>query len=240
MYQHMILMYSDYISGKRIAIHECYESMREAQCFLGVYENIKKEFDHINFGFHHFQTQEKSWKSVVQYDHFFADVESVSIHDFKEIVSNGAVVTPMDVAKLILSRCQCTQLQLQKMVYFFWCKYMKLYDSYVFEEDFEAWKYGPVIDTLYQQFKGYKDKKIKIDDKYTFSLELYSRIVKIPEYDKILAVLDETIKEYGKCSASQLVNKAHIKDGPWDLVYNSGEGQGDIIPKSLISEYVKA
>lgn len=243
MYQHLILVYSDYISGRRIAIHKSYGTVDQVKDFSEIYEEIKREFKCVSFGFHYLETMEESWKSVIEYDNFFTDVDPVNVEDFKVIISNGTIITPTDVAKLILSRCECTQLQLQKLVYFFWCKYTKKYDEYIFDEDFEAWPYGPVINSLYQKFKQYKSNPIYVDDKDALKVLSYCRIEKSPDADKIMSTLDDVINEYGCCSASNLVKKAHVENGPWYKVYNNdgaGEGCGEVISKELIRKFVKS
>lgn len=243
MYQHLILIYSDYISGRRVAIHKAYKYIDQIKDFLVIYESIKQKFKCVSFGFHHLETREESWKSVIDYDKFFTDVETVSVKDFEVIVSNGTIITPIDIAKLILSRCKCTQLQLQKLVYFFWCKYMKKYDEYIFDEDFQAWTYGPVIDSLYQKFKHYKSDQIYVDDRDKLGMLSYCRIEKSPDLDKIMSILDDVINEYGCCTASNLVKKTHVENGPWYKVYNNsceGEGRGEVISKELIREFVKS
>lgn len=240
MYQHLILIYSDYVTGRRVAIHESYDSISEMKEFLKVYDDLKKEFSYINFGFHHLQTLKRSWESIIERDSFFTDVELVDIEEFKVMISNGTIITPMDIAKLILSKCRCTQLQLQKLVYFFWCRYMKKYDSYVFEDDFKAWPYGPVIDSLYEKFKLYKSRTIKVKDLDVLRLQVYSRIMKTSKSKEILSVLDEIIEQFGNCRAYDLVEKSHVPGGPWDIIYDSGKGEGKVIPKELIRDYVNA
>lgn len=241
MYQHLILTYSDYSIGKRIALHKHYDSVKEVQSFIAFFQELKHQFKHIIFGFHHFETKDKTWESVVQYDRFFSDIQPVlSVEEFKDLILEDTAINPIDIAKLISSKYECTQLQLQKLLYFFWCQYSKMYGTYVFKEDFEAWTYGPVIPEVYEEFKKFKKAKITFQDKKSLDLEVYSRMVKISNYDKIVEALDKTIEKYGKCTSTRLVSKSHEKGGPWDLVFKNGIGSGEIIPKQLIMEYAKA
>lgn len=75
MYQHFILTYSNSKYGKRIALHKVYESVNAITEFMDLTRNIKEKFSSINFGFHHIQTKETSWKSITDYDMFFLDME---------------------------------------------------------------------------------------------------------------------------------------------------------------------
>lgn len=240
MYQHLILTYSGYTYGKRISFHKCCKSMEEIKSFMDVFESLKREFETINFGFHHLQTSSKTWKSVVEYDRFFSDVEFIkSLEEFKRLILLDTTIDPLDIAKLILYKCKYTQLEVQKLIYFFWRRYQEMYGEDAWEAEFVAWPYGPVIKEVYEHLKKYKKSKIKLSDKDESCLQIYSRIIKIPKYEKIFKALDETIKQYGNCSAFQLVDKSHIKGGPWDLVYKDGKGRGRVIPKELIKANIE-
>ena len=54
-------------------------------------------------------------------------------------------------------------MKLQKLLYFVSCEYAKSSDSSLLSEDFEVWQYGPVIPTVYEEFKSFKALPI---DKY--------------------------------------------------------------------------
>src|SRR5437868_3452952 len=48
-----------------------------------------------------------------------------------------------------------TQMKLQKMVYFANGYHMVKYNEPLIKESFEAWKFGPVVPTIYENFKLY-------------------------------------------------------------------------------------
>lgn len=48
-----------------------------------------------------------------------------------------------------------TPLKLMKMVYFSYAWYLYLSDKNLFKEDIQAWKHGPVIPSLYHEFKHF-------------------------------------------------------------------------------------
>jgi len=53
-----------------------------------------------------------------------------------------------------------TQMKLQKMVYFAHGYHLVKYGKPLLEEEFEAWKFGPVIPSIYQAYKLYGSQPI--------------------------------------------------------------------------------
>ena len=57
-----------------------------------------------------------------------------------------------------IARCEGEQLspmKIQKLVYFAHGWYLALYDEPLLDEKIEAWRYGPVVPSLYHEFKRY-------------------------------------------------------------------------------------
>ena len=54
-----------------------------------------------------------------------------------------------------------TPLKLQKLVYFLYKEYLKKTGEKLFSEQFETWKYGPVLPSIYTEFSTYGDDAIK-------------------------------------------------------------------------------
>jgi uncharacterized phage-associated protein len=53
-----------------------------------------------------------------------------------------------------------TPMKLQKMLYFLYRDYLKETDIPLFAERFSAWKYGPVLESVYYTFKDYGNQGI--------------------------------------------------------------------------------
>lgn len=117
-----------------------------------------------------------------------------------------------------------TPLKLQKLLYLVqgW--------SYVwdnrpaFADDFEAWQYGPVNETVYDAFKKYGRSEIPAS-------EGQDNITDLDVKDTIAAVW----KEYGKRTAYDLVKLTH-KQKPWKDAYASGSR----ITNSSIKEFFQS
>ncbi|MEH2948995.1 type II toxin-antitoxin system antitoxin SocA domain-containing protein [Lachnospiraceae bacterium 56-18] len=76
------------------------------------------------------------------------------------------MVSALNVANNILERgfsdgIDITPMKLQKLTYLVYKKYYQDTDRILFSENFEVWKYGPVIRSIYDEFKDYKGNAIK-------------------------------------------------------------------------------
>lgn len=247
MYHHFILLHSDYSMGQRIAYHKFDKSLDDIEHFEKVLSELNNKFPHLTFGFHHIQTNSSDWSSVYEYDMFFKDVFRVSdLNTFIRLISEDENVSALDIANLITSKINCTHLKLQKLLFFFYCEYIKQYDAPPFDEKFLAWDYGPVVREVYDKYKIYgrsnidyveDDTEIIIKEE-SFKLSVYSRFKKTPTYQKILPILDKTLKMFGDKSANTLVGITHSPGTPWDLTYKKGIGRNEIIEYDLIRKYV--
>ena len=100
-----------------------------------------------------------------------------------------------------------------------------------------AWAHGPVVKSLYHEFKHYGyatigDRSIELDlDKMDF---ITPRISDADEHVNV--VLEKVWNVYKKFSALDLRNKTHEKHTPWSEVYKPGEFDTEI-PDALIKEH---
>jgi uncharacterized phage-associated protein len=112
-----------------------------------------------------------------------------------------------------------SNLKLQKLVYYAQAWHIALYDSPLFEEDFEAWVHGPVIPSLYQKYKSSGWQPISEDA----APELPSDIAQF---------LDEVAEEYFACDAYELEQMTHAED-PWNWA------RGNLAPDAPSNEVIK-
>lgn len=54
-----------------------------------------------------------------------------------------------------------TPMKLQKLVYFTYRDYLKSAGTPLFSERFEAWRYGPVVSSIYDRYKNYGSNAIR-------------------------------------------------------------------------------
>jgi len=111
-------------------------------------------------------------------------------------------------------------LQLQKLLYFAHGWFLALYKRPLINEEIQAWKYGPVISSIYHEFKKYGDQPIE-----GFAIEFedgkyYTPLV--PESDQDTRKLLEKIwNVYGKFSARELSTLSHEIGSPWDKTWKT-------------------
>lgn len=102
----------------------------------------------------------------------------------------------------------------------------------------EAWKFGPVIPSVYHSFKIYGSDDIKEKTKI-FTDEYSEEIPKIEEPtlegEEERKVCDFVWKNYRSYSGSDLVTMLHREGTPWSIVYQ--KGQNVEIPDELTKVY---
>lgn len=113
-----------------------------------------------------------------------------------------------------------TNLQMQKFVYFAQGFALAQLGHPLFDEDFEAWTYGPVVPRLYRLLKHYEAKPIG---------PLPTSSV-VAEGSKAARVICEMMDKLGKLSSTQLVRLSHREDSPWTATWKEGKGRCDVIP----------
>ena len=142
-----------------------------------------------------------------------------------------------------------TPMQLLKLVYIAHGWYLAIADKDLIDEGVQAWKYGPVIPSVYHKFKLYGNSEINSlvsvdvpgwsDDPYGEGIPV-NNLSNIAESDK--KFLDKIFEVYGKYSGVQLSNLTHQEDTPWDIIWNKEGGMYDrqkLIPNDLIKEHYK-
>lgn len=124
-----------------------------------------------------------------------------------------------------------TQMKLQKMVYFAHGYHLAEYGEPLIEENFEAWKFGPVVQPIYDLYKEYGISPIKSTrseaDKDLEKLDPRAR-----------AAIEYTWKATSKLSAMVLSNWTHKKDSPWYKTYRPNVWS-IAIDNNLIKDYFK-
>lgn len=106
-----------------------------------------------------------------------------------------------------------SNLKLQKLVYYAQAWHLALYNTPLFDQDFEAWVHGPVIPELYQKYRNFGWQPILEDVN-----------PKLPE--KVVEFLSEVAEEYFACDAYELERMSHAED-PWCLA------RGDLPPDAV-------
>jgi uncharacterized phage-associated protein len=115
-------------------------------------------------------------------------------------------------------------------------------DEPLIDETVEAWKFGPVVRSLYYEFRACGASPItrKATDIDFTDLELIEPGIKA-EDSETRRFLDRIWLVYGKLTASQLSQMTHEPGSPWQKTWSEANGiKGVDIPNDLIREYFKA
>lgn len=123
-----------------------------------------------------------------------------------------------------------TQMKLQKMVYFAHGYHLAKYGEPLIKEDFEAWQFGPVAPSIYNEFKLYGSDAIRVTD--TAKLEAALSTLS-PEAIDAINYTWEATKDI---SAYKLSNWTHKQDSPWAASYRPNI-LGTVIPNHDIQSY---
>ncbi len=145
------------------------------------------------------------------------------------------MATAIDVANYFLNKVDreagdlITQLKLQKLVYYAQAWSLALRGQCIFDETIEAWINGPVVPSLWTEFREYGKNPIP-QPKGEDTCSLNSEEIKL---------LDYLWGIYGELSASKLWKLSH-KENPWKVARGgipSDQSSSNPIPKNIIKDY---
>lgn len=130
--------------------------------------------------------------------------------------------TPQHIANFFLYRAKeegihdVTPMKLIKLVYIAYAWNFALYGKSLFNECIEPWQHGPVIPTLYHEFKNFKSDPIT---GFAHNYDLDTRQTSYPVVDsnddELLSVLANVWSCYKNKTGSQLRDITHAENSAW-------------------------
>lgn len=141
------------------------------------------------------------------------------------------VYKALDVARYVIDY-EATQdrtvsnLRLQKLLYFIQCAFLAAFNEPCFEDDLEAWDYGPVVPEVYRKYKIFGSTLIPASSHHNKSI--FS--------NKDMSLINNMLNACASRSTSTLVQISHNQD-PWKNSYVAG--MNNVITKNSIARYVK-
>lgn len=112
-----------------------------------------------------------------------------------------------------------TPMQLLKLVYIAHGWHLGYFQEPLIDEPVQAWKYGPVIPSLYDKVKKYGSGAVRGPVKQAFP---WSRDPQLNE--QALSLLESVWKGYSRFSGLQLSNMTHQADTPWHEAWRERGG----------------
>ena len=117
----------------------------------------------------------------------------------------------LQVAKFFILRAyedgreeQMTNMKVQKLLYYAQSLHLALFDEPLFDDEIQAWRYGPVCPPAYHFYSQFEAEQLPMPDKYSFS--------QIPDDRKDL--LEEVWDYFGQHHAYYLSGMTHV-EFPW-------------------------
>ena len=135
-----------------------------------------------------------------------------------------------------------TPMKLQKLVYYAHGWYAGHTGKPLIDETIEAWQYGPVIESLYHEFKRYGAQPIKgLATDLDIDNDNFDWLVVPPPEDKsVRKFLTSVWNSYSKYTGVALSKMTHAAGSPWDIAWKDGGGiKGKDIPQELITQHFK-
>lgn len=243
MFKHFIAISSLYSEGMRIAWHSSSEKL-DFETIKTFLNTLKKKHGDIQLGIHQLTTDGPDWDSVTKADSYFSDLIVIQEEEkFIELVGIDQKLSALDVAKFILSIEPISHLKLQKLLYLTYERFLKNTGERLFPDQIFAWKHGPVIETVYSEFKTHGADPITSEEED--SVLIYSSDIAVtPSFMKMVSsehgkVATETvisiIKDYKSFSAWELVDLTHQEGTPWKKVHQPGVNK--LITDEIILAY---
>jgi uncharacterized phage-associated protein len=141
-----------------------------------------------------------------------------------EIVANSLLSLAKDKGETL------THLKVQKLLYFLNGWNLALNGSPLLDDEFQAWRHGPVIPSLYNELRGFGFKPI---DRYiqhldTEKFELVTHRVSKENVD-FWNLLNQVWEKYAGFTALQLSTLSHEAGSPWDITPKDHAINSDVI-----------
>jgi len=154
-------------------------------------------------------------------------------------MENPISIANFFIEKAVSSGKPLTNMQAVKLTYIAHGWYLGLAGEPLIDELAQAWRYGPVIPSVYEEFKSYGRNPITKPASQVLNSDPASNRL---SNDELTPFLDKIWEAYGKYSGSALSDMTHRPGTPWDEVYNrqGGKENRDVyIPNDLIQRHYK-
>ena len=150
------------------------------------------------------------------------------------------------VANYFLERARASgedisPMKLQKLVYYAHGWHLGILGEPLIDEQVEAWQFGPVIRSLYHEFKDFGNQPIdRLATQGAGSGFSEPRIPNDPGSTR--DILEKVYESYVRFSASRLSMMTHAPGTPWSRTveqYGGNLPRGTDIPHSLIQDHFR-
>jgi len=114
-----------------------------------------------------------------------------------------------------------TPMKLQKILYFIYRDYYQKTHTKLFLDNFQPWQYGPVITSVYDEFKSFGAKPISRFAKDANGNALIVNEVAVPDITTSIAVMWAICKNFSGTHLSQIT---HLPGSAWKKAVDNQYG----------------
>ncbi|WP_279401622.1 Panacea domain-containing protein [Piscibacillus salipiscarius] len=117
-----------------------------------------------------------------------------------------------------------------KILYYCYAEFLKKTGEKLFEEPIVSYKYGPVVESVFNKFTVHGSSVIDYQEDESFIIKP-NEVVATPSFIKLslsehglvaTECILSVLSEYGQEKPFNLVRKTHKVGGPWQRVYREG------------------
>lgn len=105
-----------------------------------------------------------------------------------------------------------TPMKLQKLMYFVYKEYLQTTNCQLFSESFEKWQYGPVLPSIYYEFRNFGSDFI---NKFARDAKGNIEIINMENDTKIAEIIKNVWDKYKNYRAYQLSALTHRDESAW-------------------------
>jgi uncharacterized phage-associated protein len=155
-------------------------------------------------------------------------------------MENTLALANFFIARSLESNAPITLTKLVKLVYIAHGWHLGLRDEPLLPEAVEAWKYGPIVPSVYHQFKNYASDPIT-----SYAKEFTGTTLDAPQVTdtKIVHFLYRIWETYKHFDAAAITAICQSQNTPWCTVWNHASHDFSqailIIPNDIIKQYYR-
>jgi uncharacterized phage-associated protein len=160
--------------------------------------------------------------------------------DLKAFASANYILTKLQEKGIV----DITNLKLQKLLYFAFGIHLVLYDNNLFDANIQAWRLGPVVPSVYREFKNFGSSPIASTSKARIVDEGTGAVTTPDEtfftiQENAIHALDIACEYYGQKKAWDLVNITHQeKTSAWYKVWSENSRGKNLNNQDIKDEFM--
>lgn len=133
-----------------------------------------------------------------------------------------------------------TPMKVQKLVYFAHGWTLALTGRPLIDEQVEAWRFGPVVPSLYHALKHYGSEAIPASRRIS-AQAVFGEGEPLPIGELDRKLVEKIWRVYGRFPAVELSEMTHASGSPWHTTWHNGgkDKKGTDIPDEEIRQYYR-